>query len=220
MSEISHVPGSIGDEFGAVLRETIADNKRLARDVLAYRAALGYSVPGDFDGKLADGTVPINGLAEATAAMHKLYKQTAVAAIGEAAMFANEDEAAFKAQIKMLERDLETARMQLAACATAALQNTAESIAQRIGPDNPYYSAAYMDVCSAVDREVYLRERTCLWKESENFDECFWDTACGHSFVFIEGGPEENKMTFCPYCGGKAVVQHLEPVKLEEDEDA
>jgi len=33
-------------------------------DIQAYRGALGYSVPGDHDGRLSDGTVPRNGVAE------------------------------------------------------------------------------------------------------------------------------------------------------------
>lgn len=55
--------------------------------------------------------------------------------------------------------DLERLRMQLAACTTAALLNTRETMAERITADNPYYSAAYADVCRAVDREVEYREK-------------------------------------------------------------
>lgn len=40
---------------------------------------------------------------------------------------------------------------------------------------------------------------TCRWTETE---EC-WESQCGQSFVFIADGPTENKMVFCPYCGGK-----------------
>lgn len=35
-------------------------------DALAYRLALGYEIPGGHDGRLSDGTLPINGLAEAS----------------------------------------------------------------------------------------------------------------------------------------------------------
>ena len=55
--------------------------------------------------------------------------------------------------------DLERLRMQLAACTTAALLNTRETMAERITADNPYYSATYADVCRAVDREVEYREK-------------------------------------------------------------
>lgn len=57
------------------------------------------------------------------------------------------------------ERDdgLERERMRLAACGVAALGNTVESVNQRIGRDNPYWSASYRETCAAVDREMALR---------------------------------------------------------------
>lgn len=47
--------------------------------------------------------------------------------------------------------------LQLAAISTATLQNTVSARADRITPDNPYYTVAYGDVCRAVDREMELR---------------------------------------------------------------
>jgi hypothetical protein len=48
------------------LREHCAKlEAELERDMHAYRGALGYPVPGWHDGKLSDGTTPINGLAKA-----------------------------------------------------------------------------------------------------------------------------------------------------------
>lgn len=41
------------------------ENERSSRDVDAYRGALGYSVRGDHNGLLTDGTAPNNGIAEA-----------------------------------------------------------------------------------------------------------------------------------------------------------
>jgi rRNA maturation endonuclease Nob1 len=32
-------------------------------------------------------------------------------------------------------------------------------------------------------------------------DEDYWHTACGEDWIFPEGGPDENKMKFCPMCG-------------------
>ena len=32
-------------------------------------------------------------------------------------------------------------------------------------------------------------------------DDCVWHTDCGEAFVFDTGGPTDNKMKFCPYCG-------------------
>lgn len=58
-----------------------------------------------------------------------------------------------------LSAERELRLMQLAACSTTAIQNTASSVADRIGADNPYYTVAYGDVCTAVDREMALREQ-------------------------------------------------------------
>lgn len=54
--------------------------------------------------------------------------------------------------------ELERERLRLAACGVAAMANTPSTIAQRIGRDNPYWSASYDGVCSAVDREMKYRE--------------------------------------------------------------
>jgi septal ring factor EnvC (AmiA/AmiB activator) len=53
------------------------------------------------------------------------------------------------------ERELRV--MQLAAITTASLQNTEESLKERITSGNPYYSEAYAHACRAVDREMALR---------------------------------------------------------------
>ncbi len=50
-------------------------------------------------------------------------------------------------------------RMQLAGISTATLQNTVASTADRILKDNPYWTIAYGDVCTAVDREIAQRVR-------------------------------------------------------------
>jgi hypothetical protein len=53
----------------------------------------------------------------------------------------------------------EAEAIRLAAISTASLQNTRASAKERIGPDNPYYTTAYGDVCVAIDREIAERER-------------------------------------------------------------
>ena len=52
--------------------------------------------------------------------------------------------------VKRLEAELETERMRVAGCGVAAMMNTRSSVKERIGKDNPYYSASYGDVCSSV----------------------------------------------------------------------
>ncbi|MGE5523420.1 MAG: hypothetical protein ACM3SS_06885 [Rhodospirillaceae bacterium] len=41
---------------------------------------------------------------------------------------------------------------------------------------------------------------TCLWTKNEDG---YFDTSCGQAFVFTDGGPSENRMEFCCYCGGR-----------------
>lgn len=55
--------------------------------------------------------------------------------------------------------------------------------------------------------------KACEWKEDADGN---WDTGCGSSFAIIDGTPEENKMAFCPYCGGQLVQKLL---VQDEDED-
>jgi hypothetical protein len=38
----------------------------------------------------------------------------------------------------------------------------------------------------------------CQWREDEDGQ---WHTACGHTFEFIDDGPEENGFNFCYSCG-------------------
>lgn len=40
---------------------------------------------------------------------------------------------------------------------------------------------------------------TCRW--THHADDSFWDTECGQSWRFDDGGPKENNMHFCHHCG-------------------
>ncbi len=48
-------------------------------------------------------------------------------------------------------------------------------------------------------------ENCCVWKEVDP-DASYWEGGCGGSFCFIDGGPSENGIHFCPRCGKKLVV--------------
>lgn len=73
------------------------------------------------------------------------------------------------------DKEIEKLQIQLAGCGVAALQNTEESIRDRITSGNEYYSASYQDVCDAVDREIELRKQiaelkccgNCKYENSE-----------------------------------------------------
>uniref|UniRef100_A0A6M3J629 Uncharacterized protein n=1 Tax=viral metagenome TaxID=1070528 RepID=A0A6M3J629_9ZZZZ len=40
----------------------------------------------------------------------------------------------------------------------------------------------------------------CVWKYDEYDDT--WNTSCNNTYQIIWGSPTENRMKFCPYCGG------------------
>lgn len=48
---------------------------------------------------------------------------------------------------------------------------------------------------------------TCMW--GYDSDSCYYDTACGGAFAFMDERLEESRFKFCPYCG-KSIQQ---PVK-------
>lgn len=48
----------------------------------------------------------------------------------------------------------------------------------------------------------------CNWYEDDST--CSWDTDCGNKFQFEDGGPKDNGLAYCPYCG-KELVQNYTP---------
>lgn len=48
------------------------------------------------------------------------------------------------------------------------------------------------------------RKRHCRWTYDEDIDA--WETECGDTFCFIMGGPAENNVRFCHYCGKPLLV--------------
>ena len=46
-------------------------------------------------------------------------------------------------------------------------------------------------------------EATCTWRNEEEY----WEGACGAAWCFIDVGPIENDMHFCPRCGGAITVE-------------
>jgi hypothetical protein len=45
-------------------------------------------------------------------------------------------------------------------------------------------------------------DRECEWK-CDDVENGIWESSCGESWSFIDGGPVENRMLFCHGCGGK-----------------
>lgn len=53
------------------------------------------------------------------------------------------------------------------------------------------------------------RQDVCVWMEDSNGT---WDTSCGKSWEFTDGGPVQNAANFCHHCGG-----HLLPESYADD---
>ncbi|MCO1371493.1 hypothetical protein L0Z42_13190 [Burkholderia multivorans] len=64
-----------------------------------------------------------------------------------------------------------------------------------------------IDRLNATIRDQFAARRTtpdreCEWK-CDDIDNGIWESSCGESWSFIDGGPVENRMLFCHRCGGK-----------------
>ncbi|HSG19204.1 MAG TPA: hypothetical protein VLA31_00410 [Burkholderiaceae bacterium] len=49
---------------------------------------------------------------------------------------------------------------------------------------------------------------TCTWHQDGDSDSGLYGTSCGRFFDLTDGTPEDNKMSWCCYCG-KKLVQKL-----------
>jgi hypothetical protein len=48
---------------------------------------------------------------------------------------------------------------------------------------------------------------TCTWTpEDDDNMPGTWASSCGELWSFIDGGPAENRVTYCHHCGGKVLI--------------
>jgi predicted nucleic acid-binding Zn-ribbon protein len=45
----------------------------------------------------------------------------------------------------------------------------------------------------------------CVWNYYSSWEEDYWETSCGKTYVIIDGLPSENNYKFCPECGRKLI---------------
>jgi hypothetical protein len=50
-----------------------------------------------------------------------------------------------------------------------------------------------------------VRERECSWHSNPEYS--LWEGECGAAWTFENGGLEENKVRYCPNCGGRVRVE-------------
>ncbi|BBE09579.1 Uncharacterized protein MCB1EB_1418 [Mycoavidus cysteinexigens] len=53
------------------------------------------------------------------------------------------------------------------------------------------------DLLLALKNEGF---ETCEWQREDN-ERNTWRSSCGELWSFVEGGPIENRVVFCQYCG-------------------
>ena len=66
---------------------------------------------------------------------------------------------------------------------------------------------------AAAPQPVVREPLTCEWAHNE--DDGFWDTECGQSWRFDDGGPKENNMNFCHCCGKTLRIKGKEAVNAD-----
>ena len=61
----------------------------------------------------------------------------------------------------------------------------------------------------------------CKWTESDPWgrEPQTWETDCDNMFYFSEGGPKENQMAFCCYCGKPLEEKPWKDEEESDDED-
>lgn len=49
-----------------------------------------------------------------------------------------------------------------------------------------------------------MAKNECKWQfDPDNGMADVYETGCGNAWEFTEGNLKDNKITYCPYCGGK-----------------
>ena len=98
----------------------------------------------------------------------------------------------FEEVIEMLEKEVETLRMQLAACGVIAMCNTKESfVRNQLPQDSPYRCASYEDCENAALREIDLLEINAeLLEALEKLHELYY---VEEEEIFKRWGPAHEK---------------------------
>lgn len=64
-------------------------------------------------------------------------------------------------------------------------------------------------------REWCGPSRACVWTQSEYN---LWETDCNGAFEVNDGGPYDNDMRFCCYCGGALIERPYEDAEDDSDD--
>jgi hypothetical protein len=82
----------------------------------------------------------------------------------------------------------------------------AASVARRELPKSAKRMVAAVDtikkyVSQLQEKMDAAENKTCNWTWNDVEDR--WETDCREAYCFIDGGPKENNMEYCCYCGSR-----------------
>ena len=66
-----------------------------------------------------------------------------------------------------------------------------------------------------LEGELSGLKPTCCWTSPPDYDNDGWETGCGNEIILNDGTPEDNKFSFCPYCGCEIVELLRLPKEVE-----
>ena len=62
-----------------------------------------------------------------------------------------------------------------------------------------------LDAMAAL-RQAIAQPEACTWTQTDDEDG-IWSSSCGELWSFIDGGPKENRVSYCHHCGKKVEVK-------------
>ena len=80
-----------------------------------------------------------------------------------------------------------------------------------------YNAAVNASAAITAIKQTLAQPETCIWTPMGDDTPDSYDTACGQSWSFIDGGPLEHNCTFCHGCGRRTFCHGCgKPVEVKE----
>ena len=87
------------------------------------------------------------------------------------------------------------------------MTQTFESWADAMGLDELSSECASAEKAwQAALRQAIAQPEACTWTQTDDEDG-IWSSSCGELWSFIDGGPKENRVSYCHHCGKKVEVK-------------
>ena len=85
-----------------------------------------------------------------------------------------------------------------------------------VNPLSPFFSETQLKnaMQAAYDEGAVDAAKVCGWSLYDD-ESGTWESGCGELWSFIDGGPCENRIRYCHYCGGKVLLNGVPCLDLE-----